>query len=78
MDKARELMDITTRLKEGVQKIDVRWPCVVSCVCFFVFNLLCQKDFSYGKFLFPSPGKASCDRVALPNLRCMVGVSVFP
>ena len=26
---------------------------------------------------FP-PGKASCDRVALPNLRCMLGVLVFP
>ena len=26
---------------------------------------------------FPRPGKASCDRVALSNLRCTLGVSVF-
>ena len=34
--------------------------------------------FSHGKFGLPSPGKASCDRVALPNLRCMLDVLVFP
>ena len=39
---------------------------------------LSQSDLSYGKFGLPSPGKASCDRVALPNLRCMLGVLVFP
>ena len=37
-----------------------------------------QWDFSHGKFVLPSLGKASCDRVALPNLRCMQGVLVFP
>ena len=42
-------------------------------------NALSQWDFSHGKFeLLFSPGKASCDRVALPNLRCMLGVLVFP
>ena len=35
-------------------------------------------DYSHGKFELPSPGKASCDRVVLPNLWCMLGVSVFP
>ena len=42
MDKARELMEITTRLKEGVQKIDVRGflrvVCVCVCVCVCVFG----------------------------------------
>ena len=33
--------------------------------------------FSHGKFGLPSPGKASWNRVALPNLRCMLGV-YFP
>ena len=33
-------------------------------------------DFSYGKFGLLSPGKVSCYRVALPNLRCMLGVLV--
>ena len=35
-------------------------------------------DFSHGTFGLHSLGKASCDRVALPNLRCMLGVLVFP
>ena len=30
------------------------------------------------KFRLLSPGKGSCDRVTLPNLRCMLGASVFP
>ena len=29
-------------------------------------------DFSHGKFGLLSPGKASCDRDALPNLRYML------
>ena len=41
-------------------------------------QLLCQLDFSHGKFGSPSPGKASSDRVALPNLRCMLDDWVFP
>ena len=52
-------------------------------VYFFFFfllftTLLSQWDFSHGKFGLPSPGKASFDRVALTNLGCMLGVSVFP
>ena len=48
-------------------------------VSFFIFAaILSQWDFSQRKFGLPSPGKASCDRVALPNLRCMLGVLVFP
>ena len=34
--------------------------------------------FSHGNFRLLSPGKASCERVALPNLRCMLVVLVFP
>ena len=45
----------------------------------FLFTpVLSQCDFSHGKFWLISPGKASCDRVALPNLRCMLGVLVCP
>ena len=33
--------------------------------------------FSYGKIGLFSSWKASCDRVALPNLRCMMGVSTI-
>ena len=33
-----------------------------------------QWAFSNGKFRLPSPGNASCYRVILPNLRCMLGV----
>ena len=36
-------------------------------------TVLSQWDFSRGKFGLLSPGKASCDRVALPSLRCMLG-----
>ena len=40
--------------------------------------LLSQWDFSQKKFGLPFLGKASCNRVALPNLRCKLGVLVFP
>ena len=40
--------------------------------------LLSPWDITYRKFGLPSLGKASCDRVALPNLQCMLGVLVFP
>ena len=40
---------------------------------FFFTTVLSQWDFSRGKFGLPSPGKASCNRVALPNLGCMLG-----
>ena len=38
--------------------------------------MLSQWDFSHGKFGLLSTGKASCDRVALPNMLYMLGVSV--
>ena len=41
-------------------------------------NVLSHWDFFHGKFGSLSPGKASCDRVALPNLRCTLGVLEFP
>ena len=45
---------------------------------FFFATVLSQWDFSHGKFGLPSLRKASCDRVALSNLRCKLGVLVFP
>ena len=35
-------------------------------VLFFTI-VLSQSDFSHGEFGLPSPGKASCDKVALPK-----------
>ena len=40
---------------------------------FFLTTVLSQWDFSHGKFGLLFPGKASCDRVALPSLLCMLG-----
>ena len=46
---------------------------------FFIFTtVLSEWEFSHEKFGLLSRGKASCDRVALPNLRCMLCVLVFP
>ena len=47
-------------------------------ILFFFRTVLSLWDFSHGKFGLLFPGKARCDRVALPNLRCMLGVLVFP
>ena len=41
---------------------------------FFLTTVLSQWDFSRGKFRSLSLGKASYDRVTLPNLQCMLGV----
>ena len=51
-------------------------------VTFFFFKLftavLPHWDFPHGKFRLLSPVKASCDKVILPNQRCMLGIfSVF-
>ena len=35
-------------------------------------------DFSNGKFGLLSLGKASCDRIVLPNIEHMLGILVFP
>ena len=43
----------------------------------FLTNVF-RSDFSHGKFGLLSPGKANCNRVALPNLRYMLGVLVIP
>ena len=43
---------------------------------FLSTTVLSQWNFFYGKFGLHSSGKASCDRVALPNLRCMQGVFI--
>ena len=40
-------------------------------------TVLSQWDLPHGRIRLLSPGKASCDRVKLPNLWCMLGVLVF-
>ena len=45
---------------------------------FFFSTALSHWDFPHGKFWLLFLGKASCDRVVLPNPQCMLGVSVFP
>ena len=49
------------------------------CALFFIYiTVLPHLDFAHRKFRLLPPGKASCKRVALPNLRCMLGVLVYP
>ena len=45
-------------------------------VKFLSFNF--ESDILHWKFRLLSLVKASCDRIALPNLRWMLGVLVFP
>ena len=48
---------------------------------FFIFiftTVLPQCIFPHGKFGLLSSGKAGCDKVVLPNQRCMPGDLVFP
>ena len=47
-------------------------------VVLFFTTVLSQWDFSHGKLRVPSLRKATCNRVALPNLGHMLGVLVFP
>ena len=44
---------------------------------FIFYKCMSPWDFSRGKFGLLSPGKVSCNRVALPNLLCVLGVLVF-
>ena len=48
-----------------------------SDIYFYRTTVLSHWDFSPGKFGLLSPGKVSCDRVAVLHLRCMLGVLVF-
>ena len=50
---------------------------VVVVLLLLTTTVLSQWDFSYGKLGLSSLGKASYDKVALPNLRCLLGVLVF-
>ena len=50
---------------------------VLSFFTFTCYNCIAQVGFLPWEIRV-SPGTASCDRVALPNLRCMLGVLVFP
>ena len=53
-------------------------PVVNFCLFVFTFyNCIVPKGFLQWKFGLPSQGKASCDRVVLPYLRCMLVVLVF-
>ena len=45
---------------------------------FTFYNCIVPVGFLPRENLVAFPGKASCDRVALPNLLCMLGVLVFP
>ena len=54
------------------------WLCYPTSTLFFFYNCTVQVGFSHGKFGLPSPGKVSCDRIAPPNLQCMLGDLVFP
>ena len=38
------------------------------------YNRIVPQGFSLGKFGLPCPGEASCDRVALHNRWCMLGI----
>ena len=44
----------------------------------FFTTVSSQWDFPHGEFELLSPGKTSCDRVALPYLGCMLCVLVSP
>ena len=46
-------------------------------IIIFLTTVLSHWDFSHGKFGSNSQEKARCDRVALPKLRCTLGVLVF-
>ena len=63
----------------SVHKDRIRAKQNVSFTSFFFFTtVLSHLDFSHGEFGLLSLEKASWDRVALPNLRCMLGALVFP
>ena len=66
--------------QKTMQTFKVLWFCSNHCYYYFLLftTVLSQWDFSDGKFGLPSLGKTSCNRVALPNLWCMLGVLVFP
>ena len=56
----------------------VLFVCLLFNFFFLLFTtVLSQWDFSHGKFGLPFMWKTSGDRVALPNLGCMLGVIVF-
>ena len=76
-------------LKQQLTNINLSLRCyALACVANIVATLSAfffgvrivssHLDFSHGVFGSLSPGKASYDRVALPNLRCMLDVLVFP
>ena len=52
--------------------------CIAVLFTLLLTTVLSQWDFSHVKFGLLFPGKASCDRVALANLLCMLGVLAFP
>ena len=74
------------RSLKGTQRGEKGWPGNTENVQIFDFisfsfvftTALSHWDFSHRKFGLLSPGKTSCNRVVLPNLRCMLGGLVFP
>ena len=69
------ILVILTSMIDLAVKLLTYWLWSASLLC---TTLLSQWNFSQGKFGLPSLGKATCDRVAIPNLRCMLGVLAFP
>ena len=47
-------------------------------ILFHFTAVLSHWNFFHGKFGLLTPGKANSDRVALPNLLCMLSVLLFP
>ena len=62
-----------------MDKVHCVCVCVCMCVCVCVFyKCIVPIGFLPWEIRVAFLGKASCNRVALPNLRCMLGVIVFP
>ena len=81
-DEQREITVIDWRdsYNKGHNNRLLNRPGFFLCYFFFFFlQLYCPNGIStISTFGLPPPGKASCDRVALPNLWSMLGVLVFP
>ena len=65
-----------------IKRISLVLETIVSFIYFILFlftftTVLSHWDFFHAKFGLPSSRKASCDRVVVPNLWCMLGVLVF-
>ena len=60
--------------KVDLQLLQLKLVLIFIYIFFSSNNCIVPLGFLDRKFGFLSPEKASCDRVALPNLQCMLGV----